>query len=76
MITIPQKNFLENLLIDCQLWTPPSQRLGFLSERCGRPIKYIDELMKDEASRIIEELIDKRDREQKNRRTEGQEGMF
>jgi hypothetical protein len=67
MITLNQKSYLETLLIDNSLYFPTSQRLGFLSERCGRSIHGIDELMKDEASRIINELKSKKEREQSMR---------
>jgi hypothetical protein len=67
MITINQKSYLESLLIDNSLYFPSSQRLEYLNERCGRPIHGIDELMKDEASRIIDELKNKKEREQKMR---------
>ncbi len=67
MITLNQKSFLESLLIDNSLYYPSSQRLGYLTERCGRPIHGLDELMKDEASRIINELLIKKNREQNMR---------
>jgi hypothetical protein len=76
-ITPPQLNFLEELLIDCQLFHPLTQRQGFLSKRSGRSIKHQSDLTKLEALMIITELIKQRNQLRQNRQPhEGQEPLF
>jgi hypothetical protein len=75
-LTIPQKKFLEELLIDCQLWTPRTQRKGYLSRETQRTINYVDELTKHEASLLIGKLLARRKREREMRSMEGEKGLF
>lgn len=76
MITQPQKVLLEELLIDCQLWTPAAARNAYLSRESLREVKHCDELRKEEASLIIGKLLARRSRERKARSMEGEKGLF
>ncbi len=58
-ITKLQASYIDGLLIDCGYITT-KQRQGFLSLRTVRGVKFIDELNKNEASMIIEILIDEK----------------
>lgn len=55
-----QIEYLEILLNDCGYDTR-AQRNGFLSDRAGREIKFLDEITKAEASAMISELKDEQD---------------
>ena len=52
-----QIDFLDKLLIEAGLSTR-TLRNGWLSERAGREVKYMDELSMAEASSMIQELKD------------------
>lgn len=56
--TIRQQKTLEDLLAN--FFFDRVQRNGYLSRECQREIKYLDEVSKQEAQRLIAELIDRR----------------
>ncbi len=59
--TPKQVKFIESLLIDC-LMSSIRVRNEFLTRECERQVVYIDMLTMDEASMLIDKLIEIRDR--------------
>lgn len=59
-ITKPQQNFLQILLNDCGFGTRDARNV-WLSFETSRPIRFIDDLTKEEGRRLIEKLKEHRD---------------
>jgi hypothetical protein len=59
--TEPQSEYLSILFIDCGYTLP--QRKAFLKKRFGREIVFVDDLTKAEASQVIAELKDQKERQ-------------
>jgi hypothetical protein len=57
-----QLKFLDGLFIDCYM-AERSQRNAFCERRVHREIRFLDDLTFGEASSIIDELKEKRDRD-------------
>ena len=55
LVTRAQESYLEILFNDCY-FTGREQRNSWLSQELGRPIKYISDMNKLEASNMIEKL--------------------
>jgi hypothetical protein len=60
--TSAQVKYIEGLLIDCGYGGSIVQRNAMLSREFERDIKYIQELTTVEASRLIEQLKDQKNR--------------
>jgi enolase len=59
--TPAQLKYLDSLFLDCG-FSERSKRNVYLTTECDRPIKYPEELTKVEATRIISELVELRDK--------------
>lgn len=57
-VTEAQIKYIESLLIDCEYTR--GQRNGLLAVVTGRRVRYLDELTRKEASKVIEDLVDTR----------------
>jgi hypothetical protein len=54
--TEPQVSYIETLAIDLGL--ERSRRNAWLSDFLGRPIRFVDDLTKQEAMRVIRRMIE------------------